>query len=172
MKTMRHSRSRDVRRFHFRLERVLRLKQQRQHLAELRLQQARLTLDAAQARVRALEVQLALAAEVVREQMTMGPTSSGAWLAANAHTAHLSRSIQDAVAKVEKAEQDMQVAAAIRVQRAVEAEALLHLRDNAWEEHREESMAGEQRRLDEEGLRRWQAHRGQGPSAEPTPGGE
>lgn len=161
-----------MRRFHFRLERVLKLKQQRQYLAELRLQQARLTLDAALARVRALEVQLALAAEVLREQVTMGPSSSGAWLAASAHTAHLSRAIQDAAAKVEKAEQDVREATAVRVQRAVEAEALLHLRDNAWEVHRDESMAGEQRRLDEEGLRRWQANRGQGPSAAPTSGGE
>jgi flagellar export protein FliJ len=160
-----------LRRFHFRLERVLKLKQQRQHLAELREQQARLNLDAAQARARALDEELAQAAQALCLQVT-GPLSSGAWLAASAHTAHLSRAMQDAALQVGKAAKAVREAEATRIQRATETEALLHLRLSAWEEHRDEAVGSEQKRLDEEGLRRWQAHRGQGPSAGPTSEGE
>jgi flagellar export protein FliJ len=160
-----------MRRFHFRLERVLKLKQQRQHLAELREQQARMNLDAAQARVRTLDEELAQASEALCQQLT-GPLSSGAWLAASAHTAQLGRAMQEAALQVGKAEKEVREAEATRIQRATEAEALLHLRLSAWEEHRDEAVAGKQKRLDEEGLRRWQAHRGQGPSAGPTSEGE
>jgi flagellar export protein FliJ len=159
-----------MRRFHFRLERVLRLKQQRQRLAELRLKEARLKLDAAQARVVALNEEVAQAARELND-LIRGPHSSGAFLAAAAHTSRLTRALQEAAAVVDKAEHEVREATALRRQRAIEAEALLYLREQAWEAHQDEALSSQQRRLDEIGLRQWETRRGPGPSAEPTPGG-
>jgi flagellar protein FliJ len=165
-----HQAGHPMRRFHFRLERVLRLKQQRQRLAELRLQEARLKLEAAQAQVATLHEELARVAREWQARIR-GPLASGAWLAAAAQSARLSKALQEAAARVEKAAQEVREAAALRVQRTAEAEALLHLRDHAWQAHQEEAASNEQRRLDELSLRQWESDRGQGMSADPTPGG-
>jgi len=161
-----------VKRFQFRLERVLKLKEQRERLAELRQQQARLAVEKARARVAALQEELTGAATVMRGKMGRA-TTTGEWLAGADHSARLGKALEAAEADVLKTEQDLRVAAAERTRIATEVEALLHLRKEAWQAHSEETRQAEQERLDELGMRRWKANRTAGGfAARPGSGGE
>jgi flagellar biosynthesis chaperone FliJ len=156
-----------VKRFQFRLERVLRLKEQRKRMAELRQQRARLALEAARGKALAIAAELAQTAAVLQGRLGR-PVAMDAWLTAYAHSTRLGRALQAAEAEVHDAEKGLRQADAERTRVATEVEALLHLRREAWEEHSEAARNKEQERLDELGMRRWKANQdGDGP---PAPG--
>jgi flagellar FliJ protein len=147
-----------VKRFEFRLERVLRLKRQRARLAELRQKRARLAVEASQARVAGIRQQLARAAVGLEEKMGKA-LPAGAWQGVQVHAALLGRDLTAAEADLLRATGELEQAAAARARAVAEEEALLYLRRHAEEAHREAGERAEQVRLDELGLLRWRAAR-------------
>jgi flagellar FliJ protein len=145
-----------VKRFQFSLERVLKLKEQRERMAELRLKQAQMVLEQARSVVAAIREQLRQVAATL-ENKVGAPISPAGWIMYYEHSQQLGRTLEQAEAKVVQARKHLQEAAAERTQIATEVEALHHLRDQQWQEHWEEMMRLEQIRLDELGMRRWQA---------------
>ena len=145
-----------MKRFLFRLERVLKLKQQRERLAELRQQQARQLVEAARAEVSRLTEQLQQTAGALRGKGA-GPVPAGTWIAHYVHSAQLGQALESAEVHVQRALQRLQEAAAQRTKIAQEVEALQHLRGQQWQEHSQDMMRAEQVRLDELGMRRWTA---------------
>jgi flagellar export protein FliJ len=145
-----------VKRFEFRLERVLRLKAQRARLAELCQRRARLAVDAAEARVAALN------AELVRNAVGLGEKVGralpiGAWQDVQTRANLLGRQLTAAEADLRRVAGELEHAAAARAQAVAEEEALLFLRRTAEEAHREAEARAEQVRLDELSLLRWRA---------------
>lgn len=144
-----------VKRFHFRLERVLKWKQQRQRQAELLQQAAQLAWTAAQAEVQELQARFAQAARALEGQIGQA-VPIGAWLAKQAYGDQIRQALESAEARFGVAAQKLREAAAQRTQIATEVEALLILRRQQGQAHKEEATRTEQQRLDEVGLRRWQ----------------
>lgn len=145
-----------MKRFEFRLERVLKVKQRRQRLAELRQQQARARLDAAQARVAALQGEIRDTAAAV-ERSIGGANSRQLWMALYERSRLLGQALEAAEVKVRQAEQELSQADAGRRQIATEVEALLNLRQQQWQGYCRDVARVRQEQLDELGLRRWLA---------------
>jgi flagellar export protein FliJ len=147
-----------VKRFEFRLERVLRLKRQRTRLAEIRQKRARMAVDAAEARVAAIRLELARNAAGLGEKVGVA-LPAGTWQGVQAHAARLGRDLEAAEVDLRRATGELDQAAAARARAAAEEEALLFLRRRAEETHREAVARAEQVRLDELSLLRWRAAR-------------
>jgi flagellar export protein FliJ len=145
-----------MKRFQFRLERVLKLKEQGERMAELRLKKARATLEQARAEVAALWNRLTQNATALAEQVGTA-VSPGAWIAYYEHSAQLAQALDVAEANVQRALQALQEAAAQRTKLATEVETLNYLRHQQWQEHWSEVARLEQIRLDDLGMRRWRA---------------
>lgn len=161
-----------MKRFHFRLERVLSLKEQRERLAEMRQQQARANLEQVQAECGRIEKEMeriaADAAARLGESATLGT-----WQAHYEQTAHLGEMLKAAQMRAMEAETQLQEANRLRIQASLEVEALRGLRTREWENYRKEAAQQQQNNLDELGLQRWLAKRATGPFAGPDPrGGE
>jgi flagellar export protein FliJ len=153
-----------VRRFHFRLERVLHLKRQQEALAEMQLRQAQAALAAAQAEEAALQQRLAQLAQT-DEEARQGGEALGLWQTRHEQALALGEQIQAAQQKVARAAAVVHEAHLRRVEAATEVEALTLLRQQQWEEHRDEESRRLQNQLDESVLRRWQGP-GQGEAGE------
>jgi hypothetical protein len=145
-----------VQRFEFRLERVLKLKKQREWLAELHQKQARVALEAARAEVAAIEEQVARSAAALAAGLA-GAADDPSWLARHQQAVRLGPILELAEAKAREAEVHYQKASAARTQIAGEVEALLHLRGQEWQEHRQALLRAQQEQLDEVGMRLWRA---------------
>jgi len=162
-----------VRRFHFRLERVLSVKKQRERLAEIQQQQARARLEEAKAECRRIEDELtrtaASAAAKLREAVSLGT-----WQAPYEHVAHLSDLLTAAQARVSEAQKQLQEADRLRIQASLEVEALVGLRTREWQTYRRDAARQQQNNLDELGLQRWLAKRVERPFGrlDPREGGE
>lgn len=135
-----------MKRFEFSLERVLQVKKQRERLAEMLQQQARLAFDAAQAEVDALHAQLARLAQ------PDGPLS---WMARQQQAALVSQAVERAEGRAAQARARLEEAGRARARIATEVEALAHLRQQQWQAFRREQQNAQQAQLDEFGLRRW-----------------
>jgi hypothetical protein len=146
-----------VKRFEFRLERVLKVKQQRQRLAELRQQQARARLDAALAVTVALQGEIRETAAAVAR--SIGGNGRQLWMALYERSRILGLALEAAEVKVRQAEQEFSQADAGRRQIATEVEALLNLRQQQWQGYCQDVARVRQEQLDELGLRRWLAAR-------------
>lgn len=147
-----------MQRFEFRLERVLKVKQQRERLAEMRQKQARVALDAARADVAALNDQIARNAASYEARLGR-PEESGALLALWQQSARFADQMSLLEARVRQAAGHYEEASAARAQIATEVEALLGLRRQKWEEHRLLAQRAQQEQLDDVGMRRWRAGR-------------
>lgn len=141
-------------RFEFRLDRVLKIRQQLERLAELRQQQAHAALTACQARVESLQKQLADAAAAAGAQVGQVVEAS-AWLDHVEQAARLGRMIQGAEEEARKAAERLREAAAARAKAAQETEVLLSLRSRKLETHQRQAMREQQDEADETVLRRW-----------------
>jgi flagellar biosynthesis chaperone FliJ len=150
-----------VQRFEFRLERVLKLKKQREWLAELRQMEARAALDAARAQVAVLHDQVAQSAAAL-QACVADALRDAAWLARHQQALRLGPLLELAEANARQADHKYQEASAARTQIATEVEALRHLRQQEWHAYRLALLRAQQEQLDEVGLRRWQA-RADGP---------
>jgi flagellar export protein FliJ len=145
-----------VKRFQFSLGRVLKLKEQRERMAELRLKQAQLALEQARAVVAAIRERLRQTSAALEPKIG-NPIPPASWIAYYEHSQQLGRNLEQAEGHVVRARQQLQEAAAQRTQIATEVEALNHLRHQQWQEHTYDMMHLEQIRLDELGMRRWKA---------------
>ncbi len=162
-----------MRRFHFRLERVLTVKKQRERLAEIRQQQARARLEEAKAECRRIEAELARTAASAAAKLREA-VSLGTWQAPYEHVARLSDLLTAAQARVSEAQKQLQEADRLRIQAALEVEALVGLRTREWQNYRQEAARQQQNNLDELGLQRWLAKRVERPFGhrDPREGGE
>lgn len=151
-----------MKRFDFRLARVLKLKRQQAWLAEQRQKQARAVLDTAQARVTDLEGQLAqTAASLVGH---LGHTvDSSAWIARYEHSMQIEWALDVAEARVQEAFAKWQETVAKQTQMRQEVEALLHLRRQQWQAYQREVSLEQQEHLDELSMRRWMIRQAEGP---------
>jgi flagellar export protein FliJ len=147
-----------MKRFRFRLERVLKLKLQKERQAELRQRQARVVLQAAQSEVAAIEDRLAQNAAALESQIGQS-VEPDLWLARYQHLTAIGQALESAEAKAQPAARDLEQADAARARIATETEALAQLRERCWEEHRANARRAEQQYLDELGLHRWRTAR-------------
>lgn len=158
-----------MKRFQFRLQRVLSLKEQRERLAEARQQQARARLDAARAECNRLEDELArTAAEGAARWREVA--ALGIWQASYERSAALDEMLAAARRLAEEAEKQLQEADRLRIQASLEVESLRALRAREWEDYRKETSRQRQSNLDELGLQRWRAARKAGPFGGPDTG--
>jgi flagellar export protein FliJ len=144
-----------VKRFRFRLERVLKLRQQRRRVAELALKQAALILQQARAVVSALKEDLRKKAESLETEIG-SEMSAGAWLVHCEHAAQLERSLMVAENREQFAVDKVRDSAAVCTRLSAEVEALESLRRQQWQQHREGSQAEYQREMDALALIRWE----------------
>ena len=132
--------------FEFRLDQVLRLKQQRHKLAELRRREAQAARDAALAEVAKVQQRLALADK--EWAACFGQAASvTAWVSRSRYRTVLEQNLQAVEAVVRAAEQALQVAAAARAAAAKEEETLIALRNQQRREHQPRSGAARTARI-------------------------
>lgn len=143
-----------MKRFEFRLERILKLKKQQKWLAEMHQKQAQAALDAAQAELAPLQDQLTTA---LAELQQGAPDAS--WLGRYQHSTRLADLVALAQAKVLAAETEYELACEARKQMAAEVESLLLLRGQEWQAYRYDLQRAQQDLLDEVGMRRWRDER-------------
>ncbi len=145
-----------MKRFEFRMEQVLKVKQQQERLAELRQQQARFRLEATQAEAAALRDQIHMLA-IALEKGMQGTAGQQLWRDHYERSKLLGQALTAAEAQVLRAERELNEADLRRPQISTEVEALLHVRQEQWQVHRQEMARAQQEQLDEIGLRRWLA---------------
>lgn len=143
-----------MQRFSFPLERVLKYKERRERLAEMRQMQAVALLQARERVVEGLKEQWANAGAALPGG-SQGPLDVAAWIAHVHHVQRLARELAGAESQVRDAVRAVEIAADQRKLRAREAEALRQLRRRREELHMEQMAAAEQRFLDGEGIQRW-----------------
>src|SRR4029077_12758307 len=123
-----------VKRFEFKLERVLRYKEQRERLAEIRQKQAAAALKMIQDEIAGLEGRLKTTAAIMEKQLgDMGVT---AWLACHAQAVRIGKRIEAAESRAHQARLDLLEANARRKQATIEVEGILTLRHKEWQAHR------------------------------------
>ncbi len=151
-----------MKRFHFRLERVLSVKEQHERSAEIRQQQARARLEEARAECTRIEEQLdrttANASAKLREAATLGT-----WQAHYEQAAVLGERLAAARLQANEAQAQLQEANRLRIQASLEVEALRALCAREWQNYLREAARQQQNNLDELGLQRWLAAQGAGP---------
>lgn len=157
-----------MKRFQFRLERVLSVKERRERLAEMRQQQARARWEAARAECAKIEEQLADAAAHAAERLQQA-AALGTWRAYYERTASLDDLLAAAQRRLIEVENQLQEANRQRIQASLEVEALRDLRAKEWQNYQKQAAQQQQNRLDEIGLQRWLAAREKGPFGSPDP---
>jgi flagellar export protein FliJ len=145
-----------MKRFTFRLERVLRITRQRERQAELSQQHAKSQLNLA-------TIQLTAAREHLNSQAAAlangsgHPCSPSSRIGALQYLGQLHRQVELAEAHARKAEGLLNEAIVKRAAIHREVESLGSLRRNQWHEHRREATQAAQVQLDELSMRRWQS---------------
>jgi flagellar export protein FliJ len=139
-----------VKKFVFALDWLLRLKRQRERLAELLLARARAESDLARARVAGLRGDLDRVARDLD-----AATAPGRWAAAAETATRLYTEIDAAERAAQLAADRLADAVRRRVRLTQEVEALRALRVQQWDDYRRDALRADQRRLDELSLRRW-----------------
>ncbi len=153
-----------MRRFHFRLERVLAVKKQREKLAEMRQQQARGQWEEARAECARIEEEL-LHNAVESAARLRQAAALGTWQAHYERAAQMEEWLRAARRTADEAEARLQEANRLRIQASLEVEALLSLRAREWENYRRDAGRRRQNDLDELGMQRWLAQRAASPFA-------
>jgi flagellar biosynthesis chaperone FliJ len=143
-----------MQRFRFRLERVLRLKRQRERQVELRQQQAAAGLEAA--RLAALSIQAMI------EQQMIGAVGRGgqamaldSWISRSQYLAQLERSLDAAQAQVRAAEGRLREVNTERATVHAEVGAIEQRRRDQWDEYRHDAQRSAQEQIDDLSLRNW-----------------
>ena len=145
-----------MKRFQFRLERILSLKEQRERQAELQQQKARAIWEQIRVECLNLEEQLAQTATSTSQRLREA-AALGTWRAYFERAAHFGELLRAAQRRLAEAEKLLQEANRLRIQAAQEVETLRALRTNEWHNYRREAARRQQDRLDELGLQRWLA---------------
>lgn len=147
-----------MKRFHFRLERVLALKEQRERLAEMRQQQARARWEEARTQCARIEEELAHATAHTATRLR-DAAALGTWQTHYEQAARLGELLAAAQHRLGEAEKLLQEMNRLRIQAAQEVEMLRNLREKEWHNYRREMAQQQQNKLDELGLHRWLAKR-------------
>jgi flagellar export protein FliJ len=151
-----------VKRFQFRLERVLSVKEQRERLAEMRQRQAQARREEALAECARIEEQLAQTTASASVKLRAAAIL-GTWQAHYEQAVALGELLAAAQRRADEAEEQLQEANRLRIQASLEVEALRTLRAREWQSYQKEAARQRQNNLDELGLRRWLAARATGP---------
>ena len=148
-----------MRRFRFRLERVLRVKRQKEKQAELRTVQARAAVDAARKEVATLcEIMVETAAAI--EASVGDQVQPDLWLARQQHAAQIGEAIGQAEQREQQAKRKLREAETARAQIAKETETLVNLRKQQCDQHRVEAARNDQNQIDAVALQRWWSRQG------------
>jgi flagellar FliJ protein len=149
-----------VRQFEFSLDRLLKVKRQLERLAEMEQLRAREAVDRARSNLQELQNQLTRVADQLHASIghAMAPFQ---WASVCEMADRIGQSIQISEKEVTETEQKLHAAAQERAQLATEVEALANLRQQQWTQWRQEAQKADQDRLDELGMRQWQAARGE-----------
>ena len=148
-----------MKRFHFRLQRLLKLKRQLERQAELRQSQARASLDAVETEVTGLLDRLTESSRAIESRIGQ-PVPPDCWVARYQYSAQIGRALDSAETAARFAACKLDEANAARTRVAREAEALSHLRQRQWQAHERQATRTEQQYLDGLSLRRWSAAHG------------
>ena len=149
-----------MRRFRFRLERVLRVKRQKEKQAELRTVQARAVVDAARKEVATLcEIMVQTAAAI--EASVGDQVQPHLWLARQQHAAQIGEAIGQAEQREQQAKRRLREAETARAQVAKETETLVNLRKQQCDHHRVEAARNDQNQIDAVALQRWWSRQGE-----------
>lgn len=142
-----------MKKFEFRLQKLLWYHQQRQKQAEVQLQQAAMQRDAAAAEVHLIEQQI--------EEACRSRESPGALINVSArqsiadHLQALGRTLTTAREKLQKADARLREANQLCMQINKDVEGLQHLRAQQLEEYRDEIARQHQIVIDEVVMRQW-----------------
>jgi flagellar export protein FliJ len=142
-----------VKKFQFRLQRLLWYHQQRQKQAEVRLQQAAMQREAAFDVVREVQRQIEAACQLPEAAGKLVNLSARQNMAA--HLQQLGKTLNSATESLQKADQRLREADQVRTQITKDVEGLLHLRVQQLEEHTDEVARQQQIVLDEVVMRQW-----------------
>jgi flagellar protein FliJ len=143
-----------VKRFEFHLDGLLRVKRQLEHVAELEQQQADLLVRTARNRISELKNQLAELSDALIARVGQ-PIVANRWLSAYEMTDRLGQQMVTAESELVLAERRLEDARREQVQIATEVEAIRTLRQQQWEQWRQDVAQNDQERLDELSVRRW-----------------
>ena len=144
-----------MKRFEFSLERLLRVKRQQQHLAELEQRRAQGAVEQARAKLDAFRDQLSRISDRFAAAIGRAMTPQQ-WASASDMAERLGHSIRHSENEVDQAEQKLLTAAQQRAELATEVEAISTLRQQQWATWRQEAQKADQNQMDEVGLRLWQ----------------
>lgn len=155
-----------MKRFQFRLDRVLSLKEQRERQAEITQQQAHARWEQARTECLRIEEELARTAANAGKRLREAATL-GTWRAYYEQAARLGELLTAARRRLAEAEKLLQEANRLRIQAAQEAETLRALWANEWNDYRKQAARQQQNKLDELGLQRWLTAKDAGPFGSP-----
>lgn len=147
-----------MQRFRFKLEQVLRHKERRERLAEMRQWRALAALRTQEQALAKLQARWRNAGAALPSD-PHAALDVARWLAQLRAAERLARDLAAATLRVHEAAVAFENATAQRRQQALEAEALRQLRHRQHERYLEQAAKAEQRFLDEEGMRRWRDSR-------------
>ena len=142
-----------LKKFQFRLQRLLWYHQQRQKQAEVQLQQAAMQREAAAAELRDVQEQLEAACQLPERAGQLVDLCARQNVVA--HLQVLGRTVTAAQEKLKLAEQRVREADRVRTQITKDVEGLLHLRAVQQAEHHDEVAHQQQIVLDEVVMRQW-----------------
>ncbi len=142
-----------MKKFSFRLERLLHFHQQRQKQAELRMLPLAIERDAANAEVHDITQRIRKACNL--NEVVGRSIDPGARMNAVRHVEQLGRVMQAAEERLKLAEQRFREAEQERTEITQSVEALLHLRRQRQTEHNDETNRQLQIELDEVVMRQW-----------------
>ena len=145
-----------MKRFEFRLERILQMKKKLERLAELDQQRARAEFEAATARIVLAEERVSEAGSGGLEALRKS-AALGSWQTRYELVASLEQEVTTAREHANHSQQLLLVAQLARTRIATEVEVLDRLRQDQFRTHREEVSRREYEQLDDVGLRRWLA---------------
>jgi flagellar protein FliJ len=142
-----------VKRFEFSLDRLLKLKRQRERMAELEQARCRNAVDQAQKKVEEIQQRLL---EITSDLNSLvgQATTPQQWVARFDISNQLGEDLQKAKVELAAAEQKYWEASQERSTLAAEVEAIQTLRQQQWDQYRNEKKQEDQTRLDELIMRR------------------
>ncbi len=144
-----------MKRFEFSLDRLLRVKRQLEHVAELEQLRAQHAVEIARATLGGLQDHLTRISDQFSASIgrAMAPQQ---WAGASVMAERVGQSIRASEQEVAEAEKQLHSAAQERAQLATEVEALATLRRQQLEKWQQEAQKADQETLDELVQRRWQ----------------
>jgi flagellar export protein FliJ len=157
-----------VKKFEFSLDQLLRVKRQLERLAGMEQARARQDADRAHARLQDLRSQLTRVSEQLNASVGRSLTPMQ-WVSVCDMSDRLGQSIRTSEQEVTETEQKFQAATLERNQIATEVEALDNLRQQQLAQWRQGVEKADQERLDDLGMRRWQAARDDSTGGAPSP---